>query len=171
MSNINRPTLVLNCAWEPVHVIAARRAMTLLAKGAAVVQEPSKEFIHTSSMRFPLPSVIRLLSYHNVPRGAKAVSRKSILMRDGNRCQYCGKQFTASELTLDHVNPKSRKGANSWENLVAACIKCNNRKQDRTPEEAGMPLLKKPSKFGIHAKHRMMASATDEALWGRYLYV
>lgn len=169
MENINRPCLVLNGSFEPIHICTARRAMTLLAKGAAIVQEPSKHFIKTAHVRFPLPSVIRLLSYRHVPRYTRAVSRKSIFLRDGHRCQYCLEKFIAAKLTLDHVIPKSKGGRNSWENLVACCYPDNNRKGDRTPDEAGMTLATKPRAFGMHAKHRQAASESDGS-WDRYLF-
>lgn len=168
MDNLYRQVLVLNASFEPLQVTTARRAMTLITKGAALVQEPSKHFLHTQHVRFPLPSVIRLLSYRQVPRFNRAVSRKAILLRDGHRCQYCLVKFMPNKLTLDHVIPKSKGGRNLWENLVAACYACNNRKGDMTPEEAGMTLAAKPRPFGMHQKHRQ--AAVDEPLWDKYLF-
>jgi len=168
MEKTLRQVLVLNGSWEPIQITTARRAMTLIAKGAAVVQESSKDFLRTSQMAFPLPSVIRLLSYRHVPRFSRAVSRKSILMRDGHRCQYCTREFVAGKLTLDHVLPKSRSGKNTWENLVTCCFPCNNSKGDKTPEEAGMTLAARPKPFGMHAKHRQ--AAANEPLWDKYLF-
>lgn len=163
-----RQVLILNAAWEPCSITTARRAMTLIAKGAAIVQEPSKDFMRSGHMAFPLPSVIRLLTYRHVPRYNRAVSRKSIFLRDAHRCQYCLKEFVASKLTLDHVIPKSRSGKNSWENLCTACFSCNNRKGDRTPEEAGMVLAMRPKPFSMHAKHRQ--AAANDGLWEKYLF-
>lgn len=163
-----RQVLILNASWEPVSITTARRAMTLISKGAAIVQEPSKDVLRSGKVAFPLPSVIRLLSYRHVPRYTRAVSRRSILLRDGHRCQYCMKEFPANKLTLDHVIPRSRSGRNSWENLVACCFPCNNRKADRTPEEAGMVLAARPKPFSMHAKHKQAASA--DPLWDKYLF-
>jgi 5-methylcytosine-specific restriction endonuclease McrA len=166
--SLSRPVLVLNASYEAVNVVAARRAVVLVCKGAAVVQETGAEFVRTPGLRLPLPSVIRLLAYRYVPRRSGSVSRKSIIERDGYRCQYCRARLPASKLTLDHVMPKSRGGRASWENLVACCYLCNNRKGNRTPTEAGMALMKKPLPFSIHAKHR---SAAGDPLWDRYLFV
>lgn len=160
--------LVLNASFEPIQISTARRAMTLIAKGAAIVQEPSKDFLRSGRVAFPLPSVIRLLSYRRVPRHSRAVSRKGIFLRDGHRCQYCRDEFVGNKLTLDHVIPKSRGGKNDWGNMVAACFDCNNKKSDRTPDEAGMPLAMRPMPFGLHQKHRQAAQANP--LWDRYLF-
>ncbi len=92
----------------------------------------------------PFPSVIRLSAYIHLPYKNIELSRKNIIRRDGHRCQYCSK--SSPPLTIDHVMPKSRGGSDTWENLVCACVRCNNRKGNRTPEEAGMPLLRRPRK-------------------------
>ena len=86
-------------------------------------------------MQMPAPSVIRLLEYIHIPYERKSLSRKSILLRDHNTCQYCGRIAPAADLTLDHVVPRSRGGSSGWENLVACCLRCNNVKGDRTPQE------------------------------------
>jgi 5-methylcytosine-specific restriction endonuclease McrA len=115
------------------------------------------------------------LKYRRVPRPNRAVSRKGILLRDSNACQYCGiNAELAAELrlsfrlTLDHVLPRSRQGQSTWENLVASCLDCNNKKGDRTPEEAGMVLARKPRQISLHAKHRLLAG--DSAIWDKYLF-
>ena len=165
---LQRAVLVLNASYEAVNVVSAKRAMVLVCKGAAVVQESSTHFLRTPSMRLPLPSVIRLVAYRFVPRHTRSVSRKSIMERDGFTCQYCRERLPAAKLTLDHVIPKSRGGRTSWENLVACCFACNNRKGNRTPSEAGMELARMPLPFSIHARHR---SAAADAVWNRYLFV
>lgn len=170
MSQLDRLTLVLNCAYEPVNVISVKRALTLVHGGKAYVEVPSGKFLQTVRMKIQIPSVIRLLVYRRVPRHNRAVSRKSILMRDRLTCQYCRQPFAAKSLTLDHVLPRSRGGGNSWVNLVACCFRCNNLKSDRTPEEAGMKLMHKPAPIGIHGKHRLMMGAEDSA-WADYLYL
>ena len=116
----------------------------------------------------PVPSVVRLLVYRKMPRLNRSVSRKSIMLRDRYTCQYCNRSLAPKLLTLDHVVPRSRGGAGTWENLVASCYVCNNRKADRTPVEAGMPLIRKPAPIGIHAKHRLMIG--DESAWDKYLF-
>ena len=99
-------------------------------------------------MRFELavPRIIRLLFYDRLPRQAVKFNRRNIFARDRNRCQYCGKRFPTSELSLDHVVPRSRGGEATWENIVCCCVKCNVRKGGRTPEEAGMKLITEPVK-------------------------
>lgn len=108
--------------------------------------------IRTVNHSYPFPSVIRLRRYIHFPFKKVEMSRKNIFRRDGHRCQYCD---SPKDLTLDHVIPKSRGGGDSWENLVTACKICNNQKGNRTPEEANMPLLSKPSKphHIIYLKH------------------
>ena len=163
-----RQVLILNAAWEPCSITTARRAMTLIAKGAAIVQEPSKDFMRSGHMAFPLPSVIRLLSYRHVPRYTRAVSRRSILLRDGHRCQYCMKEFVANKLTLDHVIPKSRGGKSDFKNLAASCFPCNNKKGNRTPDEAAMVLAAMPMPFNLHQRHKQAAAENES--WNRYLF-
>lgn len=161
MQPLQRSVLVLNASYEPIHICTVQRAMVLICKGAAIVQESSAQ------VKFPLPSVVRLLSYRHVPCQNRSASRKGIMIRDGHACQYCRKTLPATGLTLDHVFPKSRGGKSTWENLVACCYPCNNKKGDRTPDEAGMTLAKKPTKFGLHAKHRTLAT---DAAWDKYLF-
>jgi 5-methylcytosine-specific restriction endonuclease McrA len=170
MDNLSRLVLVINAAYEATNVISAKRALTLICKGAAVVEEISDHSIRTSRLTIPVPSIIRLLVYRKVPRQNRAVSRKSILLRDRMTCQYCGAVHQPRGLTLDHVVPKSRGGQNTWGNLVSACYPCNNRKASRTPEEAGMPLLHKPAQIGIHARHRLLVGTAADPAWDQYLF-
>ncbi len=115
--------------------------LMFLGKAQLVANRDDKE-VRTVSKSFPWPSVIRLKSYIHVPYKKIILTRKNILRRDGHRCAYCGRGDLT--LTLDHIIPRSRGGAHNWENLVAACITCNNKKGDRTPLEAGMKLRVKP---------------------------
>ncbi len=166
--SVNHIVLVLNASYEPINIVSARRAIKLVMKGAAYVELPSPHVIRTVLGGIPVPSVVRLLVYRKMPRLNRSVSRKSILLRDRHTCQYCNRSLAPKLLTLDHVVPRSRGGAGTWENLVAACYVCNNRKADRTPAEAGMPLIRKPAPIGIHAKHRLMIG--DESAWDKYLF-
>jgi 5-methylcytosine-specific restriction endonuclease McrA len=166
--SLNRQCLILNASYEAIHVASARRALTLVFKGAAVVEEVSAHTIRTAKILVPLPSVIRLMKYRRVPRPTRPVSRKGIMLRDRNTCQYCGAELTPRNLTLDHVIPRSRAGASTWENLVACCFPCNNRKGNRTPQESGMPLLRRPISIGLHARHRLLAG--DMQIWEKYLF-
>jgi 5-methylcytosine-specific restriction endonuclease McrA len=166
--SLNRLVLVLNASYEPINICTASRALKLVLKGAAAVERRSGFTVRTPHLDIPIPSVVRLLKYRRVPRQNRSVSRKGIILRDGSSCQYCRSTLPAKSLTLDHVIPKSRGGESSWENLVACCSLCNNRKGCRTPHEAGMTLLRAPRPIGIHAKHRLLAS--DHESWGEYLF-
>src|SRR5438034_11253991 len=139
---LQKPVLVLNASYEPINICAARRALVLVLKGVAAAEEESMHAIHSARAAVPLPSVIRLLEYRRIPHQTRALSRKNILMRDRYTCQYCMKTMSSGDLTLDHVMPRSRKGETTWENLVACCHPCNNRKGSRTPEEANMRLVR-----------------------------
>lgn len=169
MNVMSHSVLVLNASYEPINVITVKRAFVLICKGAAIVQERTGNVLRTHKLTLPIPAVIRLLVYRNVPRHTRSVSRKSIMIRDNYTCQYCHAALVASKLTLDHVIPKSRHGKSTWENLVSACYYCNNKKSDRTPEEAGMPLTRKPTKFSVHSRHRALAG-TSLDLWQQYLF-
>ncbi len=168
MNALSNPVLVLNNAFEAINICTARRALVLVMKGAATVQENSDQFLRTARMLLPLPSVIRLLSYRKVPRHVRSVSRKNILIRDSYTCQYCRTVLPASRLTLDHVIPRSRSGKSTWENMVACCYACNNRKGNKTPDEASMTLVRRPAKVGMHDKHRLLGRGDDR--WKRYLF-
>ena len=168
---LQKPVLVLNASYEPINVCAARRALVLVLKGVASAEEVSLCAIHSARNSVHLPSVIRLLEYRRIPRQTRALSRKNILMRDRYTCQYCHKTLASGELTLDHVIPRSRAGESAWENLVACCHLCNNRKGSRTPEEAGMKLLRQPRPFSLHtSRHLMRMLGNGEAQWRKYLF-
>src|SRR5450759_4356355 len=166
--SLNRLCLVLNASYEAINVTSARRALTLVFKGAAVVEEVSASTIRTAKIHVPVPSVVRLMKYRRMPRQNRAVSRKGILLRDGSSCQYCGARLPSGSLTLDHVVPRSRRGPSTWETLVACCFPCNNHKSNRTPQEADMVLARQPRQIGIHARHKLLAS--DAHTWDKYLF-
>lgn len=168
MDALSSSVLVLNASYEPINIASAKRALVLVCKGAAVVQEISGRTLKTARVSIPLPAVIRLLTYRAVPKHTRAVSRKSIMIRDSHTCQYCRATLTAAKLTLDHVTPRSRGGKSTWENLVACCYTCNNRKGDKTPGEARMVLARQPKQFGIHARHRLLSQGSE--LWSKYLF-
>lgn len=171
VSALTSPVLVLNASYEPIHVCAARRALVLMFKGVAVAQECHQHELRSPTTAFAAPSVIRLIEYRRIPRQTRALSRKNILIRDHHTCQYCGRRGGAGDLTLDHVLPRSRGGGGSWENLVAACRPCNNRKGDRLPEEAGMKLRKKPKPFTLHTSRSLMRQlGGQQTTWRKYLF-
>jgi 5-methylcytosine-specific restriction endonuclease McrA len=170
-SLMQAPVLVLNATFEPINVTAVRRALVLVLKGVAQAEETNHTEVHSTSRAVKVPSVIRLLSYRHIPQQSRALSRKNILLRDRNTCQFCGTALPAAELTLDHVLPRSRGGRSSWENLVACCYSCNNNKGDRTPEEAGLKLQRRPRPFTLHTSRQLMRliGHRDEK-WRKYLF-
>lgn len=138
----NAAVLVLNQNYEPLNVCDVRRAVVLMGKGKAELLENGRGELRTPQAIFPIPSVIRLGYLIKRPLQRTRMSRREVFLRDHYTCQYCGKQ--TRELTLDHVVPRHRGGRHDWENVVSACIPCNHRKANRTPEEARMRLLGEP---------------------------
>ena len=159
--------LVLNATYEPINVCTVRRAIVLLLKEKAELLERSRWELHSESATLARPVVIRLVSYVNVPRDAhrRKITRRAVFARDSWTCQYCGSR---SNLTVDHVIPRSKGGSSSWENIVASCAPCNRRKGDRLPRQAGMHPRHAPrtprAEIFIH-----VASPTIPAAWLAYL--
>ena len=171
LSRLQKPVLVLNASYEPINICAARRALVLVLKGVASAEEESTLHVHSARKTVKLPSVIRLLEYRRIPHQTRALSRKNILMRDRYTCQYCHRTLPSAELTLDHVVPRSRLGESNWENLVACCNPCNNRKGSRTPDEAGMRLARPPRPFSLHtSRHLMRLLGKSDEQWRKYLF-
>ena len=136
------PVLVLNLNYVPINVSTARRAIILLGKGKAELLENHRGQVRTVSTVVDVPSIIRLAYLVKRPFAPRKLSKKEIFLRDKYTCQYCGTK--SQQLTLDHVVPRRQKGAHTWENVVAACSKCNLRKAGFTPEEAKMKLFREP---------------------------
>ena len=167
-SFLNQQVLVLNRLWQAVNVCSVRRALTLLFEGhaQAVVgdgdgsfqtynfqtwmdlsaSEPSPECIRSISFRIRVPRVILLLIFDRMPKKEVKFTRYNIFERDQNTCQYCGVVFDRNELNLDHVIPRDHGGPTTWENIVCSCIRCNTRKANRTPRQAGLLLVRKPKR-------------------------
>lgn len=170
-SVMQEPVLVLNATFEPINVTAVRRALVLLLKGVAQAEEHNHAEVHSASASMRVPSVIRLLTYRRIPQQTRALSRKNILLRDRNTCQFCGRTLPASELTLDHVIPRSRGGLSTWENLVTCCYRCNNRKGNHTPEEVGLRLVRRPRPFTLHTSRQLMRlMGHQDEKWRKYLF-
>jgi 5-methylcytosine-specific restriction endonuclease McrA len=168
---MHTPVLVLNASYEPINVCAARRAVVLVLKGVAMTEEENGHYLHAARFTMRLPSVIRLLEYRRIPHQTRALSRKNILLRDRNTCQYCGNVHASGELTLDHVVPRSRGGLSAWENLVACCHPCNRQKGNQLAHEAGMRLLREPRAFTLHtSRHIMRMMGRSDAKWRKYLF-
>ena len=160
--------LILNASFEPLHVCSVRRAIQLLMTDVAARVEDAATVLRTPSRTVPVPSVVRLNRYVRRPYRQKvAFNRRNLFRRDDHRCQYCG--APRSDLTLDHVLPRSRGGPTSWENVVACCRACNARKRDRTPEEAGMRLAHTPKapKFVFSSAYGLLRDV--DPIWKPYL--
>lgn len=136
--------LLLNSSYLPIKIITVKKALKLLYKGKAEGITENMEAVVFPNLDYNnIPNVIRLLSFSGIPINAK-LSKKNVVKRDNYRCAYCGNIFSAKDLTVDHIIPKSRGGKFTWQNLVSCCFKDNNKKGNRTPEEANMKLLYQP---------------------------
>jgi 5-methylcytosine-specific restriction endonuclease McrA len=159
--------LVLNATYEPINVCTVRRAVVLLLKEKAEILERSDWELHSATRSMSRPVVIRLVAYVRIPRDThrRKITRRAVFARDNWTCQYCGAR---SNLTVDHVIPRSKGGGSSWENIVASCAPCNRRKGDALLRQVGMRLLKKPrtpsANVFIH-----VASPTIPVAWQQYL--
>jgi 5-methylcytosine-specific restriction endonuclease McrA len=139
--DVDGRSLVLNATYEPICVVSSRRALVLVIEEKAELVRETGRLYRAARVSFPEPSVVRLAHYVRVPYTARiAITRRSVFARDGHRCQYCGSQAE----NIDHVTPRSRGGAHIWENVVAACRRCNSLKEDRLLEEAGFTLRRAP---------------------------
>lgn len=141
-------TLVLNASYEPLRIVPWQKAITLLFQGKVEVIAVYDREIRGVTVRLKLPSVLRLLRHVRLRRTLYEVpfSRANVYARDEHRCQYCGQTHAPAQLTFDHVLPVARGGQKAWDNIVTCCIRCNRRKGDRTPEEAGLHLIRTPSR-------------------------
>ncbi len=187
---LEQPTLVLNRNWQPVHVATVERALVLLWNESARVVDPEdfqlytwedwtkfkpkdgEAFIQAVRFRLRVPEVVALTGYDRLPTGAVTFSRRNVFKRDHSTCQYCGAQPGSEELTIDHVVPRSHGGVSSWINCVLACMACNKRKADRTPEQAGLKLRRQPNRPAwkpLYADHTMRIASwskfISEAYW------
>lgn len=183
--------LVVNSLYQAVQITGAHRAFRLFYAGRARAVDrdfatydfenwcdlpagAGDEVVRTPSRAIRIPRVIQLLHYDRLPRREVRFTRRNIFFRDRNRCQYCGRVYAQKRLNLDHVVPLSRGGRSSWDNVVCACIECNSRKGSRTPEEAGMHLVRAPRRPAGHPVlragwigpgHEEWRTFLDEAYW------
>lgn len=157
--------LVLNATYEPLCVVACKRALVLVIDDKAELVADTGRAYHSARAVFAEPSVVRLLAYVKVPyRNRVALNRRAIFMRDNHRCQYCG----ATAENIDHVVPRSRGGTHSWENVVAACRPCNARKEDRFLHETHMR-LKRPPRAPTGRAWMVLAMGGMRPEWEPYL--
>jgi 5-methylcytosine-specific restriction endonuclease McrA len=194
-SSLNSHVLVLNRMWMAIRVVDARRAFTMVFRGLAEVihvddgaytghdfsswtdlsaareqfEASQYDWVRTVRFEVAVPKVIRLLGYDRLPRQDVKLNRRNIFARDRNRCQYCGKKFSTSELSLDHVTPRSQGGGSSWQNLVCCCVRCNARKGGRTPDQAKMKLIRKPAKPRRNPVITMRLGLDKYASWQPFL--
>jgi 5-methylcytosine-specific restriction endonuclease McrA len=158
--------LVLNATFEPLNTVSVPRAVALLLADKAEIVEAAEARLRSQHITLPLPVVIRLVTYVRIPRMMPlAVTRRGVFNRDNHTCQYCGHMLHSAELTLDHVLPRSRGGKTAWENVVAACKPCNHRKNDRTPAEAHMRLLRAP----FRPRYLALVVLDVPPAWRKYL--
>lgn len=193
--------LVVNKLFMAVHIISVRRAFCLLCKEQAEVvtledgqfatynfetwrevseyrarnfRQEEDDWVRTVSSEIQVPRIIRLLGYDKLPKQTVKFNRRNIFARDNNQCQYCGRKYPTTELSLDHVIPRSQGGNSSWENIVCACVNCNVKKGGRTPKQAHMSLIKKPEKPKrspllnlkmTHKKYQSWKTFLDNAYW------
>jgi 5-methylcytosine-specific restriction endonuclease McrA len=182
---LDRPTLVLNQSWQAVGVVPVSRALVMVWNDVARVVEPeeyrlcswddwaslppprSGPCIRAARLRLRVPEVVCLARFDRLPGQAVTFSRRNVAKRDHHTCQYCGSQPGWETITIDHVVPRSQGGVSSWTNCVAACEPCNARKADRTPEQAGMRLRRRPARpewRPVYAAHGDRAPS-----WSRFL--
>lgn len=167
MSTLGGHVLVLNADYQALSVCSVERAVGLVwLDKAEVVEARDDRMLRSVREAYPWPSIVRLRRYIRVPYRKVLLTRRNVLRRDNNRCVYCG---STEALTIDHVMPKSRGGRDAWENLVAACTPCNNRKGNRTPEEAGMRLPRRPFRPS-HVMHMRDLIGAGEEAWKPYLF-
>ncbi len=167
--------LLLNQTYEPLGTVSVARAVIMTINDTVTVEElDGDRVLRSARTTFAVPSVIRRRIYLNIRqrREASGMRRTRIYMRDKYRCQYCGDKKTASELTLDHILPRSRGGDNSPVNVVTACVTCNQRKGNRTPSEARMPLLTSQSALRVKLERVVLCHyAEARAEWRKYLFL
>lgn len=173
-TTINGRVLLLNFSYEPLGTVGVARAVCLMFREAVFVEEYDGErALRSVSATFRVPSVVRLRAYVNVRRRRQVAGMKRlrIYVRDKFTCQYCGKHQKADDLTLDHITPRAQRGASTPENLVTACLPCNNRKGNRTPAEARMPLLTAQHRLCVGLDRVMLCHyAESRPEWRKYLF-
>lgn len=165
-------TLLLNATFEPIKIVPWQRAMTLHYRGKVEIVHEHDRVARAVTFTFRIPSVVRLLKYVRIRRQEHvAFTRQNIFARDHYTCQYCDARHRADALTFDHVIPVTQGGTKSWENIVTACVDCNTRKGGRTPEEAGMPLVRAPRRpSSLQILRVSVGLKRAPKSWADYLY-
>jgi 5-methylcytosine-specific restriction endonuclease McrA len=184
-SVLERPTLVLNRNWQPVNVAPVARALVLLWNDAAHVVDPDdfrtygwedwsrlrprdgEPYLQAVTFRLRVPEVLALTRFDRPRSTAVTFCRRNIFKRDHAMCQYCGARPGSSELTIDHVLPRSQGGTSTWENCVLACVPCNARKANRTPDQAGMKLKRHPHRPAWRPLYAMSSVRIES--WSKFM--
>ncbi len=162
-------TLLLNASYQPLKAISWRKAVTLYFLGKVEILEEYEREIRSVSISMKLPAVIRLLRNGRWYKGRVKFSRETVFQRDSYTCQYCHKPFPSHKLTCDHVIPRSRGGATTWNNVVTACLSCNTRKGNKRLEQAGVTLRKQPREPDwFHFMQISLRAANDHPAWQIY---
>jgi len=165
-------TLLLNSTFEPLKVVPWKKAVTMVLLKKVEVVEHYDRVIRGVSFSLPLPAVIRLNRFVALRSNIFHFSRKNLYIRDRGRCQYCGRAFDPKELTYDHVIPRSHGGQTDWTNVVTCCLECNLKKGGRTPEEAGMKLIRRPrAPIWIPLLTVSLGLEETPGPWKNYLYL
>ncbi len=165
-------TLLLNAGFEPLRVVSWQRAFILIFQGKVEILEEYALSVSTVTTKFKVPAVIKLRRWVNLKRKSPVIrfSRSNVYLRDDYRCQYCQKKCQERELTMDHVKPVVKGGKKTWENIVSACMKCNQKKGDRTPEEVGLKLHTRPIvPTWLPGNLLSLKAKTPPPSWQRYL--
>lgn len=164
-------TLVLDQGYQPHRIVSWQRAVTMLFDGKVEVVEEYDDDIRSVSITIKVPAVVRLLHRVRGKKQAVKFSRINVATRDNFTCQYCGERLPLGKLTYDHVIPRSQGGRTTWENIVMACYKCNERKGNRTPEKANMKLRKQPVKPAYLPVITMRFDMSDiPSAWASWIY-
>ena len=187
MSVLDASVLVLNRSWIAVHIASLRRALSLVYQGLAhivstedfgtydfdswkeISRSAVRDYVRAVNFKFKKPEVIRLRYFSGMQRRKVRFSRRNIFQRDDHTCQYCGKRLPERELSLDHVVAGWRGGKSTWDNLVVACLKCNDRKASRSPREAGMTLLDRPKKPNWPGYLAARSAGARYVSWTRFI--
>jgi 5-methylcytosine-specific restriction endonuclease McrA len=160
-------TLLLNATYEPLCVVSSRRAIVLVLAEKAEPVDSTDDVVHAELISLPVPVVVRLTRYVRVPFPASVpLSRRAVFTRDGQTCVYCGSSATS----IDHVVPRSRGGTHTWDNVVAACRRCNHTKADRSLAEMGWA-LPHPPRTPSGAAWRLLGTRTVDPRWREWLGV
>ena len=165
---MDHKVLILNQDYSAISLCSVQKAFILIyLQKAEMLEKTENGYLRSITTTYPKPSVIRLQHYVHIPYKGISLSRHNLMKRDHYQCQYCGSN---RNLTLDHLMPRSRGGKSTWTNLITACVRCNTRKGDRTPEEAGLTLRQQPKKPSLVAFLRLHAASLDQS-WAHYLKV